>query len=119
MVTIGNHTKLILAGGAALAAPLDPPMMPRMHLDDLLRRYFATDDLSQVPPAALAAGIEHCRVDLGLETDPGKRFALWALLHMLGAAPDLDATFETAVERDAARNFGDLLARAQEVDQTA
>ena len=90
-----------------------------MQLDDLLRRYFATDDLSQVPPAALAAGIEHCRVDLGLETDPGKRFALWALLHMLGAAPDLDQTFETPAEREAARNFGDLLAQAVEAEAAA
>lgn len=85
-----------------------------MHLDDLLHRYFATKDLASVPPAALEAGIEHCRVDLGLAQDPGKRFALWALLHLLGAAPDLDTAFEDAGEREAARNFADLMAQADE-----
>ena len=85
-----------------------------MHLDDLLRRYFASADLATIEPGALEAGIEHCRVDLGLERDPGKRFALWALLHLLGAAPDLDVAFKTEQEREAARNFADLLAATQE-----
>lgn len=80
-----------------------------MDLDDLLRRYFATDDIGAVPASALAAGIERCQVDLGLEQDPGKRFALWTLLHMLGAAPDLDQVFESEDEREAARNLMDLL----------
>lgn len=47
-----------------------------MDLDDLLNRYFATSDISQLSPDALAAGIERCQVDLGLEQDRGKRFAL-------------------------------------------
>lgn len=80
-----------------------------MDFDDLLRRYFGTADMGAVPEPALAAGIERCQVDLGLETDPGKRFALWALLHMLGAAPDLDAAFEDESEREAARNLMDML----------
>ena len=85
-----------------------------MDLDDQLRRYFGTSDLARVPPAALAAGIERMGVDLGLETDPGNRFALWALMHMLGAAPDLDAAFKDPREREAARNFMDLADRAGE-----
>lgn len=80
-----------------------------MHFDDQLHRYFGTTDLDAIPPAALAAGIEHMRVDLGLEQDRARRFALWSLLFMLGAAPDLDTTFEDEVDRDAARNFMDLL----------
>lgn len=79
-----------------------------MDLDDQLRRYFGTASLSAVPPAALAAGIERMQVDLGLETDRGRRFALWALMHMLGAAPDLDAVFEDPRDREAARRFMDL-----------
>jgi hypothetical protein len=51
---------------------------------------------------------------LGLEQDRGRRFAMWALLHMLGAAPDLDAAFEDAADRDAARNFMDLTDRSDE-----
>lgn len=89
-----------------------------MQLDDLLRRYFASSDLSSVSPETLASGIDHCRVDLGLEQDRGKRFALWSLLHILGSAPDLDAAFEEESDRDAARNFMDLLAASQVDDGT-
>ena len=79
-----------------------------MNLDDQLRAYFGTDELASVPPGALAAGIERMRVDLGLETDRGRRFALWALLHMFDAAPDLDVAFKDAADRDAARAFMEL-----------
>jgi hypothetical protein len=83
-----------------------------MNFDDQLRRYFGTADLAAVAPAALAAGIERMRVDLGLATDRGNRFALWALLHMLGAAPDLDIAFDDERDREAARNFMDLADRS-------
>jgi hypothetical protein len=83
-----------------------------MDFEDQFRRYFGTPDPASVEPGALAAGIEHMRVDLGLETDPGRRFALWALMHMLGAAPDLDVAFKDEKEREAARNFMDLMDRA-------
>lgn len=80
-----------------------------MDLDDLLHRYFAISDITALSPEALASGIERCQVDLGLEQDRGKRFALWALLHMLGGAPDLDVSFEHEDDRNAARNFMELL----------
>jgi hypothetical protein len=83
-----------------------------MDLDDQFRRFFGTADLDILTPAALAGGIEHMRVELGLEADPGRRFALWSMLFMLGAAPDLDVAFKSAAERDAARNFMDMLDRA-------
>lgn len=79
-----------------------------MDLDDQLRRYFGTTDFAAIPPQALAAGIEHMQVDLGLEHDRARRFALWALLHMLGAAPALDVAFKDEADREAARNFMDL-----------
>lgn len=82
-----------------------------MDLDDQMRRYFGTAALATVPPAAFAAGIEHMRVDLGLERDRARRFALWTLLHMFDAAPDLDAVFPDAADRDAARDWMDLSAR--------
>lgn len=81
-----------------------------MDFDDQLRRYFGTSQLEAIPPAALAAGAERMRVDLGLENDRGRRFALWAVLHMLGIAPDLDVTFENEADREAARNFMDITA---------
>ncbi|HEX8668920.1 MAG TPA: hypothetical protein VF727_11190 [Allosphingosinicella sp.] len=85
-----------------------------MDFEDQLRRYFGTPDIAAVAPGALTAGIERMKVDLGLETDRGRRFALWALLHMLGEAPDLDVAFENEAEREAARNFMDLTDRAAE-----
>jgi hypothetical protein len=85
-----------------------------MDFDDQLRRYFGTADLTTLPAPALAAGVERMKVDLGLEQDRSRRFALWALLHMLGEAPDLDVAFEDGRDRDAARNFMDLADRAGE-----
>lgn len=79
-----------------------------MNFDDQLRRYFGTTDMASLPPAALEAGIEHMRVDFGLEVDRGRRFALWALMHMLGTAPDLDVAFVDETDRNAARNFMDM-----------
>jgi hypothetical protein len=79
-----------------------------MDFDDQLRRYFGTADLAAVHPEALAAGTERMRVDLGLETNRGRRFALWSLLYMLGAAPDLDVAFNIEAVRDAARTFMEL-----------
>lgn len=84
-----------------------------MDLEDQLRRYFATADLAAVPPGALDAGIERMRVDFGMETDRARRFALWTLLHMFGAAPDLDVAFEDKTDRDAARDFMEMMERGQ------
>ena len=80
-----------------------------MNLDDQIRRYFGTSDLASNSPEALNAGIERMLVDLGLTKDRGERFAIWALLHVLGSAPDLDVAFETEADREAARNFMDLI----------
>ncbi len=85
-----------------------------MDFDDQLQRYFGTTDLASVHAEAMAAGIEHMRVDLGLEPDRGRRFALWAVLHMLGTHVDLDSAFEEAADRDSARDFMDLMARMQD-----
>jgi hypothetical protein len=83
-----------------------------MDLDDQLRRYFGTGDLAALTPDSIAAGLERMRVDFGLEKDRGNRFALWALMHMLGGAPDLDIAFKDERDRDAARNFMGLADRA-------
>lgn len=81
-----------------------------MNLDDLLMRYFGTATLDNLAPGARSAGVERMLVDLGLSRDSGHRFALWSLLHMLDAAPDLEVAFPDPADRDAARNFMDLLA---------
>lgn len=81
-------------------------------MEDLLQRYFGTPDLAQVDPVAVPAGTERMRVDFGLERDRSRRFALWTLLYMLDAAPDLDVAFQDPADREAARNMMDLLAAA-------
>lgn len=81
-----------------------------MHFEDQLLRYFGSTELDAIPPAALASGLERMRVDFGLETDRSRRFALWSLMHILGGAPDLDIAFADPADRDAARNFMDLMA---------
>lgn len=85
-----------------------------MDFDDQLQRYFGTADLSSIQPEAMDAGIEHMRVDFGLEKDRGRRFALWAVLYMLGTHLDLDKAFEDETDRDSARNFMDLMDRVPE-----
>ncbi len=80
-----------------------------MNFDDLLQRCFATTDLNAVSPAMLEAGVDRLQVDLGLETDRARRFALWSLLFMLGEAPDLEVAFKDAADREAARDLMDLM----------
>ena len=83
-----------------------------MDFDDQMRRYFGTAELNQLSPAALESGIEHMAVEFGLEKDRSRRFALWTLMFMLGAAPDLDVAFEEEADREAARDFMDMMDRA-------
>ena len=85
-----------------------------MDFQDLLMRYFGQSEIDKLAPTSLDAGIERMRVDLGLEKDRGRRFALWALLYMLGNAPDLDVAFKDATDRDAARDFMDMADRMGE-----
>jgi len=85
-----------------------------MDFDDQLRRYFGSADLASIPPAAVEAGIERMRVDFGLEKDRPRRFALWTVMYLLGAAPDLDVAFKDEADREAARNFMDLMTGVEE-----
>jgi hypothetical protein len=85
-----------------------------MDFNDQLRRYFATADLAAISPDALEAGVERMRVDFGMEKDRPRRFALWTLLHMFGAAPDLDVAFKDEADRNAARDFMELMERGAE-----
>ena len=82
-----------------------------MDFQDLLVRYFGQADIDSLNPAAMEAGMERIRVDFGLEKDRGRRFGLWTLLYMLGDAPDLDVAFKAEDDREAARNFMDMVDR--------
>ncbi|MGE0776491.1 MAG: hypothetical protein AB7L36_15830 [Sphingomonadaceae bacterium] len=88
-----------------------------MDFDQLLVRFFGTDDIATLPPEQLVAVIDRLRLQFGLEKDDGRRFALWCLLYMLGAAPDLDVAFKDEGDRDAAREFMDMADREIEGDE--
>lgn len=83
-----------------------------MDFEDQLRRYFGTTDLATIAPTTLEAGLDRMKVDLGMEKDRGRRFALWSLLYMFGASPDLDIAFDNEDDRNAARDFVDMMDKA-------
>ena len=82
-----------------------------MNFNHLLIHFFGTDDIAVLPPQQLAAGLDQLQVQLGLERDAGRRFALWCLAYTLGDAPDLDVAFKSAADRNAARDFMDAVDR--------
>lgn len=84
-----------------------------MRLDDILYRYFGTRSLEGLE-GVRPEGLERMQVEFGLSRDREERFALWSILYMLGAAPELEVAFPDDRDRDAARNFMDMMARADE-----
>jgi hypothetical protein len=89
-----------------------------MQFDDLLYRYFGSRSLDDLEEGPRVSGMERMQVDFGLSRDRGQRFALWSILYLLDAAPDLDVAFPDADDRDAARNFMDLMATADQVPES-
>ena len=83
-----------------------------MDFHDAPQRYFGTEDIDQLEPTSLVAGLERMRVDFGLEKDSGRRFGLWTLMYMLGGAPDLDVAFADPEDREVARDFMDMMDKA-------
>ena len=86
-----------------------------MDFDQLLVRFFGTEEIADLAPEQLTAGIDRLLLQFGLERDGGRRFALWCLAYMLGVAPDLDAAFDDEADREAARDFMDTVDR--EIDE--
>jgi hypothetical protein len=86
-----------------------------MEFDQLIVRFFGTKDIDTLSAEQLLAGLDRLRLQFGLEKDSGRRLALWCLLYMIGAAPDLDVAFEDEGDRDAAREFMDMV--DQEIDE--
>ncbi|MDE2411230.1 MAG: hypothetical protein KGM18_05570 [Sphingomonadales bacterium] len=58
-----------------------------MELDALLRHFFGTDDPSTLDEAAFDRAIERLKIAFGIEREPGRKFALWTLLHAFDMAP--------------------------------
>ena len=80
-----------------------------MDFDQLLVRFFGTEEIADLAPEQLGAGIDRLRVQFGLERDSGRRFALWCLAYMIGVAPDIDEAFDDEEDREAARDFMDAV----------
>jgi len=76
-----------------------------MDLDALLHHYFGNDDLDALDEAAIDDGRQRLEVAFGTERDSGRRFAMWILLHALGAAPDPEIAFKDAKDRKAAEDY--------------
>jgi len=76
-----------------------------MDFDQLLLSAFGTVDLSTLPHDQLFAGVEKLRAQFDEEADTEAGFAIWCLLYMLGAAPDVDEAFDDPADRAAARDF--------------
>ncbi|PTD17566.1 hypothetical protein [Sphingomonas fennica] len=84
-----------------------------MDLDALLANYFGTADLASLDDAAFADGVDRLAIAFATETEPGRRFALWALLHGIGEAPDPAIAFKDDPRtRDAAITYARLADRA-------
>lgn len=103
------------------AHPLPPPLLAfgsplphrrGMDLDALLNHFFGTTDLEGLDEDAIADGAGRIGLAFGTEQDPGRRFALWVLLHGLGDAPDPASAFKDARERDAAYAYARAIERA-------
>lgn len=87
-----------------------------MQFDDLMRRYYGTIEMADIPVAAREAAVDRMRVDFGLEKDPNRRFVLWAFMAMHDAEPDISDAFKVEAEREAARNLLDLVKGVGEND---
>ncbi|RJF85594.1 hypothetical protein [Sphingomonas cavernae] len=85
-----------------------------MDFDILLQHYFGSTEIENLGADGLARGLEALSIDFGTERDPGRRFALWALMQMLGVAPMPDEAFKTQAEREAAWRFMRMARRADE-----
>lgn len=76
-----------------------------MDLDVLLHHYFGTADLDSLGDVAMARGRERLAIDFGVEREPGRRFALWAVMDALGFAPPPADAFEDPALRRAAEDY--------------
>jgi hypothetical protein len=83
-----------------------------MDLDALLHHYFGSTDLTTIDEAGFDAGSQRIGIDFGVERDPGRRFALWALMYSLGIAPEPARAFKDARERMAAEAYARMADRA-------
>jgi len=90
-----------------------------MDFDRLLVRFFGTSDIDGLSPDALVAGLNRLRLQFSMEKDDEQRFALWCLMYMLGAAPEIEDAFADEDDREAAREFAEELDDEMDGDEEA
>ncbi|KQN32795.1 hypothetical protein [Sphingomonas sp. Leaf38] len=80
-----------------------------MDLDSISQHFFGTTDIDTLDPHALEVGRDRVSLAFGTEREPGRRFALWAVLRATGEAPAPAVAFENAHERRAAEAYAHLM----------
>jgi hypothetical protein len=58
-----------------------------MDLEALIHHFFETGDPATLTEAQFDRALERLKIGFGVEREPGRRFALWTLLHAFDAAP--------------------------------
>ena len=58
-----------------------------MDLEALIHHFFGTDDPATLTETEFDRALEKLRIGFGVEREPGRRFALWTLLHAFDQAP--------------------------------
>lgn len=58
-----------------------------MELETLLVHFFGNEDPSNLTEAEFDRALDKLKIAFGVEREPGRRFALWTLLHVFDMAP--------------------------------
>ena len=83
-----------------------------MDLDAISHHFFGTTDIDTLSPEALEAGRDRVSLAFGTEREPGRRFALWAVLRATGDAPDPTRAFKDPREQRAAQMYAAAIGMA-------
>jgi hypothetical protein len=84
-----------------------------MDLDAISHHFFGTADIDTLDATALAAGRDRLSLAFGTEREPGRRFALWAVLRATGEAPAPHLAFKDPREQRAAELYASVLRQSE------
>lgn len=87
-----------------------------MDLDAISHHFFGKTDIDTLSPGALEAGRERVSLAFGTEREPGRRFALWAVLRATGDAPDPMRAFKDPRDQRAAQMYAFAIGAADADD---
>lgn len=104
------------AGSDRLHALSPPGMKTRMDLDAISQHFFGTTDIDTLAPDAIEEGRDRVSIAFGTEREPGRRFALWAVLRATGEAPAPHVAFEDPRERRAAETYARIMSVSDQAE---